>query len=426
MENCVQYQGLEGISCERVRHSSGLTFLFCPMPGYSSAYALFATNYGSVDTSGITPEGKQFTIPDGTAHFLEHKLFEGKEGEDAFSLFAKTGASANAYTNFENTAYLFSASDHVQESAEILMRFVTSPWFTEENVAKEQGIIGQEIRMYDDSPGWQVFFGMLTAMYVQNPVRTDIAGTVETIAQITPQTLYDCYSSYYNLNNMVYVIAGNFDRDGILAAADRILPPAPAHQVTRSVVEEPDLPGTREVEKSLPVALPLFHLGFKERPKEGKEAVRMSMMDEMIAEICCGEASPLYRRLYDSGLINAEFGSEAFVGRGYRCNIFAGESREPKKVRDEILDELARLRREGIPQADFDRVKKQNYGRMIFGYNRVEGVASAALRGYFFGIEPFEEKTIAEGITLADLQTQLEESFREECSVLSVITPAGE
>lgn len=203
----------------RVVHPSGLTILLCPMPDFATTYALFGTNYGSVDNCFKTDPEAEFTkLPDGIAHFLEHKLFESEDG-DAFSLFAETGASANAYTSFDKTCYLFSCTDAFIPSLKALLTFVQAPYFTQQTVEKEQGIIGQEIRMYEDSPGWQVTFQLLEALYHDNPVKVDIAGTVESIAQIDADLLYRCYHTFYNLSNMVLSIAGKFDRSGACCGA---------------------------------------------------------------------------------------------------------------------------------------------------------------------------------------------------------------
>ena len=213
----------------RIKHKSGATILLYPMKGYSTAYALFATKYGSVDTTFKTNEDPDFvTVPEGIAHYLEHKLFENDEC-DAFDLYAKTGANANAYTSFDKTAYLFSCSQKFEENLRILLGFVQEPYFTDATVAKEQGIIGQEIRMYEDDTGWRVFFNCLQAMYEKNPVRIDIAGTIESIAKIDKDLLYRCYNTFYNLNNMVIAVAGNFDVDKTLEICDELLKPSEDH-----------------------------------------------------------------------------------------------------------------------------------------------------------------------------------------------------
>ena len=243
-----------GESYIRVEHPSGLTVLLYPNKGMATTYALFATKYGSIDNAFRRSDEKEFvTVPEGIAHYLEHKMFDCKDG-DAFSKYAKTGANANAYTSFDKTAYLFSCTDNFEESLRILLSFVTEPYFTEASVAKEQGIIGQEIGMYDDDPDWQVYFNLLGALYQKHPLRIDIAGTVETISHITADLLYRCYGCFYNLHNMVLSIAGNFDPEAALRLCDEILTPAEPITVERAHIDEPYAVGSRRVEVKMPVA----------------------------------------------------------------------------------------------------------------------------------------------------------------------------
>ena len=221
---------IAGDSYYKVEHPSGLTIFVYPKEGYTSSYAIFGTRYGSINTKFSVNCGDIITVPDGIAHYLEHKLFESEEG-DAFVRYAKTGANANAYTSFEKTCYLFSCTDKFDESLEILLDFVQDPYFTAQTVAKEQGIIGQEIKMYDDSPDWRVMFNMLEGMYHNHPVKIDIAGTVETIAEITAEKLYEVYNVFYNLNNMILCVAGNVTVDGVLKVADKMLKPCEKKEI---------------------------------------------------------------------------------------------------------------------------------------------------------------------------------------------------
>ncbi|HIZ56201.1 MAG TPA: insulinase family protein, partial [Firmicutes bacterium] len=285
----------------RVQHPSGLTILLYPMKGYSSVYAIFGTHYGSTNRTFKTAADPEFvTVPDGIAHYLEHKMFESKEG-DAFALFAKTGASANAFTSFDRTCYLFSCADHFQESLEILLSFVRDPYFTDENVQKEQGIIGQEIRMYDDNANWRVFFNLLGALYQNHPVKIDIAGTVESIAKIDKDLLYRCYRTFYSLQNMVLAIAGNFDPDEALAIADQLLTPDTDPQIQRSDYNEPAEIAKPEVVQQMEVSMPLFAIGYKMEPCSGIQQVQAGIETEIVNLLLCGSGSPLYRRLYDQG-----------------------------------------------------------------------------------------------------------------------------
>lgn len=412
----------------KIKHKSGLTLLLCPMPGYSTAYATFTADVGSVDTGFKTQDDADFVdVPEGVAHFLEHKMFENPEG-DAFALYAKTGASANAYTSFNKTAYLFSCTENFEQSLEILLDFVRRPYFTKESVQKEQGIIGQEIRMYDDDAEWRVMFNLLGALYFEHPVRIDIAGTVESIAKIDHELLYRCHRTFYNLNNMVLSVAGNFDIETALRVADLVLKADEKPvEIERKTVNEPD--GVREtfVEQKLSVATPLFQLGFKGKSTDALGNFQNQVYDELLCEIIAGEASPLYRRMYDEGIINAEFGSEIMTGRDYMCCIFSGESREPERVAREIKAEIARLQREGIDEAMFELCKKAAYGHYIGMYARTESVAGLMSAAYFVGLKDiYSLLDLVAGITLAQLGERLSVAFDGNRSALSVVRPQDE
>lgn len=353
-----------GETCYRVDHPSGLPIFIWPKPGYQSAYAVFATRYGSIDTSFVTGrDGAEaaVTVPAGIAHYLEHKLFENEDC-DAFERYAKTGASANAYTSFAQTAYLFSCTDRVEESLEILLDFVQKPYFTPETVQKEQGIIGQEIRMCEDSPSRRVFYNLLRALYHKHPIRIDIAGTVDSIAQITPELLYDCYHTFYNLRNMVLVVAGNVTPEQVLRVADKTLKPAPAWHLERPAAGEPDGVVQARVEETMPVSAPLFYLGYKQAvPAE--EGMQTRTAEEMVAaevllDMLVGRASPLYARLMEEGLINTQFGADYFEGPGYAAWLFAGESKDPDAVRAAIDGEIERVRREGLDEGAFEASRR--------------------------------------------------------------------
>jgi predicted Zn-dependent peptidase len=391
------------------------------MRGYSTAYALFATKYGSVDVRFKTGEDADFAdVPAGIAHFLEHKMFESEEG-DAFALYAKTGASANAYTSFDRTAYLFSCTENFKESLEILLNTVTTPFFTAETVQKEQGIIGQEIKMYDDSPEWRVFFNLLGALYHENPVRVDIAGTVESISEIDADLLHRCYRTFYNLNNMVLAVAGNFEPKDVLDAADRILKPAQDPRITRGVFKEPKEVREKRVEQKLPVALPLFQIGFKGEAGTEAENVRGQVIDEVLLDVIAGESSPLYRRLYDEGLINQTFGSEAMASRDYALCMFAGESRDPDRVFDEIKAEITRLSASGLEKAVFERVKKAVWGRYVGLYGKVEAVAGLMVAAHFADLPLYSLLDMAAGLPLEEANARLNTNFDVERSALSVV-----
>ena len=409
----------------RLRHRSGLTMLLCPMKGYSTAYATFTANVGSVDTGFKTQDDVDFVdVPEGIAHFLEHKMFENEDG-DAFLKYAKTGASANAYTSFDRTAYLFSCTDNFAESLEILLDFVRRPYFTKESVQKEQGIIGQEIRMYDDDPDWRVMFNLLGALYQNHPVRIDIAGTVESIAKIDHELLYRCYRTFYNLNNMVLSIAGNFDVDTVLEVADRVLKPDEKPiEITRRTFAEPEGVYKPRVEQKLAVAIPLFQLGFKGKNYGMPGNLQNQVLDEILIDVIAGEASPLYRRLYDAGLINATFATEATAGRDYMYTIFAGESHDPDKVAEEIKAEIRRMRKDGVDERLFELTRRATYGRDLGMYSRTESVAGLMTTSYFGGMDNiYVFLDIVANATIEQMNERLAVAFDPEKSALSIVYP---
>lgn len=411
-----------GEQCVRIDHPSGLPILLYPKDGYASSYAVFATRYGSIDNRFQMGE-QEVEVPAGIAHYLEHKLFESEDG-DAFERYAATGASANAYTSFDRTAYLFSATGDIRPSLEILLDFVQKPYFTPETVQKEQGIIGQEIHMGQDSPARRVFLNLLSALYSEHPVRIDIAGTVASIAQITPELLYGCYESFYNLHNMVLVVAGNATEEQVLEVADRLLKPAAEWAVERPVYREPATVSQSRVVQEMPVAAPLFYLGFKQ-PVEGNAypSATEEMAADVLLELIAGRASGLYTRLMEEGLINRSFGGEFFSGPGYATMLFGGESRDPDRVAEALMEEIDRLRREGIDPAAFAAARNAQYGTMVSGLNNVEECGDLLIDEYFSGMEPFSMIQAAASLTVADVEKLLNNGLQRDASVLSVIMP---
>lgn len=410
----------------KVEHPTGLTILLYPMKGYSSAYALFGTKYGSTDRSFKTNLDDDFvTVPDGIAHYLEHKLFESEDGVDAFSLYAKTGANANAYTSFDKTAYLFSCTDNFKESLEILLNFVQSPYFTKETVEKEQGIIGQEIRMYDDDAGWRVLFNALGCMYQNHPVKVDIAGTVESISHIDKDLLYRCYNTFYNLNNMVLAISGNFDPDEALQIINANLKENEKITIERGSYQEPAEIVQNRKEISLEIALPLFCIGYKMQPASGKEQLKAEVASDLINELLVGEGSELYRQFYDTGLISGgAIGSEVMDGNGYFCNLFEGESRDPDQVYALIQQKVSQLQKDGIPKEEFELAKKMLYGRCMRQFNNVEAVAGNLLDSYFSGVDVYDRIETVANIQYQDVVDFLKQ-YDNEKSVISIVFPVG-
>lgn len=409
---------------EYIKHPSGLDIYIWKMDNYSTTHALFGTKYGSINTTFKTTDDKDYvTVPEGIAHYLEHKLFENEDC-DVFSLYAKTGACANAYTSFDKTCYLFSCTDNFEDSLEILLNFVQEPYFTEETVRKEQGIIGQEIRMYDDNAGWRVFFNLLGALYHKHPVKIDIAGTVESISHITAELLYKCYYTFYNLNNMVLSIAGNVDSKKVLEICDRLLKPCQNKELQSYFEKEPLEVVEPVVRQKLEIATPMFSIGYKTEPLTGKERLRAEVETNMALSLLCDESSSLYKEMYEDGLINSTFGSEVFDGDGYFAAMISGESRKPLEVMERINAEIERCKGEGLDRERFELVKKSYYGAQVRGVNNVEAVATLMLNSAMDGVTPFDTIEIIAETTFEDVMKRLFVSLDSRYSAISIIDPA--
>ena len=419
MEKLIKNE-LLGEQYYEIDHASGLKIFVMEKPDYSGTFAMFGTKYGSVDTCfRIKGEDSYTSVPEGIAHFLEHKLFESEE-LDAFERFAKTGASANAFTSFDRTCYLFQCADNWQENLEILLDFVKAPYFTEETVQKEQGIIGQEIRMYQDDPDWQVLFNLLRGLYHNNPVRIDIAGTVESIAEINAELLYSCYRTFYNNSNMALAVAGNIKKDEVIAIADKVLKKEEPVYYEQIIPEESDSAVTDYTEEDMGVDMPKFAIGYKCIPAE-KDTVRDNLITNLALDVLLSKVSPLYCRLLDEGLINGSFGKEYFNGRGFSCLLISGESNNPEKVRDEIAAEVKRLQSEGISDEDFEISLKRMYGKDVFFFNDTDSLANNLIDCYFNGFGLFDTLDLYKSVTKAEVEAVIREKFNEKGCCLSVI-----
>ncbi len=405
-----------------IHHPSGLDVLVWKMEGFSTTEALFATRYGSINTCFKTAKtGGFITVPEGIAHYLEHKLFEN-EDTDVFDLYAATGASANAFTSFDETAYTFSTSDNWERALEILLDFVQKPYFTRENVDKEQGIIAQEIKMVQDSPERRCFYELLGALYVNHPVKIDIAGTVESISHITPELLYECYHTFYDLHNMVLAIAGNVDEDKVIEICDRLLKPSEGLELETAFPKEPRTVNKKRVVRTFPVGLPLFNIGFKCEPCSGREYEKRSIAGYTVMQLLVGAASPLHKELFEEGLINSQFSFEVFSGSGsfFTC-IVSGESRDPDEVFARICAEIERVKTEGFDEEDFEMVKKTRYGSIVKALNNVENCADSMVDSYFNGTAVFDEAQELAKLTIEDCAKALEELFNTDSAAISIV-----
>ena len=416
IENAVLGEGYYSIE-----HKSGLRIFVYPKEEYTSTYAVFGTKYGSIDTRFKRSDRADFIeIPAGTAHFLEHKLFESEE-LDAFQRYAKTGASANAYTSFDRTCYLFTCTGNFKENFEILLDFVRHPYFTEETVRKEQGIIGQEIDMYKDSPEWECLFNMLSAMYHKHPVRIDIAGTKQSISEITAEMLFSCYDTFYNLSNMALAVAGKTNVDEVLEIADRLLEKDEKVTVERAFEKEPEAVKEHYIEENLPVATPVFAFGYKENVEGDCCTLEEEIAMSLILDIAAGQISSLYKELLDEGLINGTFSTEFFNGFNYSAPIFSGESTDPEKASERINERLQQLKKSGITSEEFETVRKKQYGKTVRAFSDIDTVANGLVISHFEDEELFSEFKVIKNLKLDFVNALLKKSFNEDKTVLSVI-----
>lgn len=406
-------------------HESGLKIYICEKPNFSGCYAVFGTKYGSIDNSFRKMGEHNYTdVPEGIAHFLEHKLFESEDG-DAFAKYAKTGASANAYTSFDKTCYLFSCSDKFEESFSVLLDFVQHPYFTQETVEKEQGIIGQEISMYDDAPDWIVLFNALESLYHNNPVRINIAGTARSIAQIDADLLYKCYETFYNLQNMFIVVSGNVTADTVISLCQKHLKNTPGFEVETKPYNEPYEIVCPYKEQRMPVSIPQFIWGIK-MDCEGYLPTKERIEISMLLSILTGSQSALYNQMINQGLINKEFGASLFEGRNFASILFSGESNNPEAVVEQLKNTISQLQKTGIDPEEFELIRKQYYGRYIMAFNNVEGIGDALTDCACDGSNLFDEITIFETMTVTDLNQRLNLSFDLSRSTLSVVSPIKE
>ncbi len=413
---------------ERVYHArleNGLHIYVDQKPGFQKSYAFFATNYGGMDLR-FKLDGAWQDTPAGVAHFLEHKMFDTEDG-NALQDLAANGASPNAFTSSAITGYYFESTRRFEENLRILLSFVSVPWFTQESVDKEQGIIGQEIQMIEDDPEWRVFMSLLEGLYERHPIRVSVAGSRASIAQITADTLYACHRAFYCPANMVLCVAGDVDPEQVCRIAREVLPHGSGQAIERSCgADEPETAARPLQTMEMEVSTPIFQLGFKADPAPmGEERLRRQLMGELGLEALLGTSSPLYARLYGAGLINSSFGYgyEAYPG----CAFLAagGESRDPEAVRDAVLAEAGRLAREGIDGALWQRLKKAAYGSRVRGLNSFEFICVQLAQSHFAGVDYLRFPEVFDGIEKSDVEDCLRRWMAPERAALAVVRPAG-
>ncbi|EGT3652186.1 TPA: insulinase family protein [Clostridioides difficile] len=408
---------------------NGLDVYFMPKRGFMKKYAILATNYGSNDLEFVPiGEDKKIRVNEGIAHFLEHKMFEQPDGGDAFDKFSKLGVNANAFTNFTMTAYLFSATENFYESLEHLIDYVQTPYFTDENVEKEKGIIAQEIKMYNDDPDWNVYFNCLKAMYINYPARIDIAGTVDSIYKITKEELYKCYNTFYNPGNMALFVVGDLDVEKVIDVTkksnnykvDKL-----SKSIERFYPEEPEGVKEKEVIEKFPISMPMFNIGFKDSNVglKGKELLRKEIVTDILVGMLFKKGSKLYEDLYMQGLINENFGAGFSSQVDYAFSIIAGDSKEPKKVKEIILDYIEKSKKEGLSKEEFERTKKKKIGSFIKCFDSINFIGNSFISYVFKDINLLDYLDIIKDITFEEVEERLKEHFKEKYCVISIVEP---
>ncbi|NHN28317.1 EF-P 5-aminopentanol modification-associated protein YfmH [Paenibacillus agricola] len=405
--------------------ANGLSVYILPKEGFSKTYATFSTHYGSIDNHFRVEGAPEIKVPDGIAHFLEHKMFEEPTG-DIFSVFASKGASANAFTSFDRTAYLFSATDHIQENLQTLLNFVQNPYFTEENVEKEKGIIGQEINMYKDNPDWRSYFGLIETMYHKHPVHIDIAGTIESIADITKDLLYDCYHTFYHPSNMSLFVVGGVDPEEIMAlvkrnqAAKDYKPQGTIHRLFEA---EPPQVKNKEKVTILPVSLPKCLFGCKEPEQTalGIDLLKRELCMKVLMDILLSPSSAIYQKLYEEQLISDSFGSEYNIDEHYAFSVIGGDTPNPEQLIARVREEIDQVKEQGIKQADFERSRKKKIGGFLRQLNSPESIANEFTKYRFKEIDLFEILPVYEQMTIEDVNKLLKQHFDWNQLAVSIV-----
>lgn len=419
-----------------VKHlENGLDLILIPKKGAIKKYAIYATHFGSINNKFIVPGTSDIIeVPDGVAHFLEHKLFEEEDGINALDKLSKLGANANAYTSFNHTAYLFEGTENFEECLDVLISFVQNPYLTNENVEKEKGIIGQEIKMYDDDPEWQLFFNFLNCLYKNHALTKDIAGTVESISEITPETLYNCYNTFYDPSNMVICIVGDFDVEKISKFVEqRVRNTKEKGEIKRFLGNFSAELNQKTIERKMDVSIPMFLMGFRDDEtqvaiKSGYSVDNKKLVDKHVAleiafEMILGKSTDFYEKLYNDGLVKKEFGTDYTFEENYAYSSISGESNNVEQVIEKIKNQIAKVKENGLDESEFNRIKKMLYGEYVLLFNDVTRIASIVTSDYFKGVNSFDYVDSYKNIKKEYVEEVIKNHFDENKMAVSIIKP---
>lgn len=403
---------------------NGLTINVVTKPGFQLSYAVFATNYGGAHRRFFL-NGQWHDTPAGVAHFLEHKMFDMPDGDNALSVLSANGAQPNAFTSSGMTAYYFDCTAGFEENLRMLLKFVSTPYFTDETVQKEQGIIGQEIGMVEDNPGYVVYNRLMRMLYEHNPIRDQVAGSVESIAQISAETLYNCHKAFYSPSNMTLCVAADFDPEKIIEIAEEILPPERAEIPKADMGEaESDKPLKTLNEEAMEVSAPQFLIGAKVAPApEGNELLRQKIVAQLALRVLFGTSSSFYNRLYSEGLLNRDYDYEIDYTAGTSTIIIGGESAQPMRVLDEVKAAVSAVISGGLDPAAFEAAKRASFGSRLRGLEDFDSLCLALADGVFGGYCFLDCFDVLESIRLEECEAFLAEFMAPDRLAISIISP---
>ena len=407
--------------------SNGLRLCVLPRPGFSKKLAYFVTDFGAIHTDFLL-DGREVHAPAGIAHFLEHKMFELPDGRDVSAELAALGAVTNAFTSHDMTAYYIGCTENFEPALKLLLEFVSTPYFTEESVQKEIGIIDQEIGMDADSPDSTCFKNLMTSMYREHPIRIDVLGTSESIRDITPELLHDCHRAFYTPGNMMLCVIGDVEPDRVAEIATQILgsEKKSVGQKLRPWNENMEIL-TGEIQHSAEVAMPMFHIGFKCEPTgTGETAIRQEIIGDLAAEALFGESSALYLQLYEEGRIDSSFGGGFETIDGMAMLLCSGDSDDADYVREEIFLEAERITREGIGEEVFQRMKRSAFGRRVRDLDSFDSTCFRLCAYKLTDFDYFEFPRVYQSVTVGEIQEFLHRVVRRERSSLSIVNPVKE
>ena len=406
---------------------NGLEVMVLPRPGFSKKLCYFVTDFGAIHTE-FAIDGTAYTVPGGVAHYLEHKMFDMPGGRDVSAEFAARGASVNAFTSYDITAYYFSCTQYFEENLKLLLEFVSTPYFTEETVAKEQGIIGQEIGMNEDNPDSRVFEDLMKILYPSHPIRVPILGSRESIAKITPEILHLCHRAFYRPDNMLLCVVGDVDPEQVAQLAEKVLPDAPKETVTRADTwNVPMVAQTKKTQRNMEVAMPMFQLGFLcEDSGKGEAAIRAEIVGDLAAEALFGESSSLYLQMYEEGLIDTSFGGGFETVDGMAMLCLGGDSEHPEAVAQKVIAQAKHLVNTGILQEDFLRMKRSALGRRVRDLDSFNSVTFRLCAYHLSGFDYFDFPRLMEQVTMEEILEFLSRVVTKERMAISIVYPRQE